>query len=214
MASYDATKKGFPISWFSSEGPTRDGRKKPEIAAPGSNILAANSTTKKERILMSGTSMAAPAVTGSIALVFAAAAARNKSLTIDQLRDIITKKGRITPPEKVWDPRFGFGRIFVPDLIGLIPTAVSGANKVSKAFEAEPPELINKQHKKPLLKKPKKVTHKKRKAALSILTGRAIKILDQLYMVQDFLRILQYGEAQTWQVENNGKGFSSKQCQS
>lgn len=166
VASYDATKKGFPISWFSSEGPTRDGRKKPEIAAPGSNILAANSTTKKERVLMSGTSMAAPAVTGSIALLFAAAAASNKSLTIDQLRTIITKKGRIAPPEKAWDPRFGFGRIFVPNLIGLLPTTVSAASKVSKAFEAEPPQLIKKQHKKPLLKKTKKVSRKKRKASL------------------------------------------------
>ncbi len=44
---------------------------------------------------MSGTSMASPAVTGSIALLFAAAAASNKSLTIDQLRTIITKKGRL-----------------------------------------------------------------------------------------------------------------------
>lgn len=166
VGSYDATKKAFPISWFSSEGPTRDGRKKPEISAPGSNILAANSTTKKERILMSGTSMAAPAVTGSIALLFAAAAARNKSLTIDQLRDIITKKGRTGPPEKVWDARFGFGRIFVPAIIGLLPTAVAAASKVSKAFEAEPPALIKKQHKKPVLKKTRKATQKKRKAAL------------------------------------------------
>jgi subtilisin family serine protease len=166
VGSYDATKKNFPISWFSSEGPTRDGRKKPEISAPGSNILAANSTTKKERILMSGTSMAAPAVTGSIALLFAAAVASNKSLTIDQLRNIITKKGRTGPPEKVWEPRFGFGRIFVPAIIGLLPTAVSAASKVSKAFEATPPELIKKPHKKPLLKKTKKAIHKKRKAAL------------------------------------------------
>ncbi len=166
VGSYDATKKAFPISWFSSEGPTRDGRKKPEISAPGSNILAANSTTKKERILMSGTSMAAPAVTGSIALLFAAAAARNKSLTIDQLREIITKKGRTGPPEKVWESRFGFGRIFVPAIIGLLPTAVAAASKVSKAFEAEPPALIKKQHKKPVLKKTRKATQKKRKAAL------------------------------------------------
>ena len=115
---------------------------------------------------MSGTSMAAPAVTGSIALLFAAAAAGNKSLTIDQLRTIITKKGRLAPPEKVWDPRFGFGRIFVPNLIGLLPTTVSAAGKVSKAFEAEPPQLIKKQHKKPLLKKTKKASHKKRKASL------------------------------------------------
>lgn len=163
VASYDATKKGFPISWFSSEGPTRDGRNKPEIAAPGSNILAANSTTQKERVIMSGTSMAAPAVTGSIALLFAAAAARNKSLTIDQVRDIITKKGRLAPPVKVWDARFGYGRIFVPDLIGLLPTAVAA---VSKAFASSPEELIPKKKKKAPEKAAKKPVGKKRKPAL------------------------------------------------
>jgi subtilisin family serine protease len=160
VASYDATKNGFPISWFSSEGPTRDGRNKPEIAAPGSNILAANSTTTKERILMSGTSMAAPAVTGSVALVFAAAAANNKSLTIDQLRNIITKKGRTAPPAAVWDPRFGYGRIFVPDMIGLLPTAVA---KAGKAFEATPKEGMPK---KTPVKAGKKTARKKRKPAL------------------------------------------------
>jgi hypothetical protein len=163
VASYDATKTGFPISWFSSEGPTRDGRKKPEIAAPGTNVLAANSTTKTDRIRMSGTSMAAPAVTGSIALVFAAAAANNKSLSIDQLRDIITKKGRLSPPVTVWDPRFGFGRIFVPDMIGLLPTSVA---KVSKAFEATPSALVPKRAKKTALKNGKKSASKKRKPAL------------------------------------------------
>lgn len=163
VASYDATKPGFPISWFSSEGPTRDGRNKPEIAAPGSNILAANSTTKKERILMSGTSMAAPAVTGCIALLYAAAAAKGKSLSIDQLRDIITKKGRLTPPAAIWDPRYGYGRIFVPDMISLLPGASSA---VSKAFEATPGELIKKQPKKTPPKSAQKSTRKKRKPAL------------------------------------------------
>lgn len=162
VASYDATKNGFPISWFSSEGPTRDGRNKPEIAAPGSNILAANSTTKKERILMSGTSMAAPAVTGCIALLYGAAAAAGKSLSIDQLRDIITKKGRLAPPDAVWDPRFGYGRIFIPDMIGLLP----GASKaVGKAFEATPGELIKKQPKKTAPKNARKA-RKKPKPAL------------------------------------------------
>ena len=159
VASYDATKSGFPISWFSSEGPTRDGRNKPEIAAPGSNVLAANSTTKKERTLMSGTSMAAPAVTGSIALVFAAAAAAKKSLTIDQLREIIIKKGRLAPPAHVWDPRFGYGRISVPDMIGLLPTAVAAVGKVKK----------NGSDKKPISKPQKKSPAKASKKTVSEL---------------------------------------------
>ncbi|THU40449.1 peptidase S8 [Niastella caeni] len=163
VASYDATKKGSPISWFSSEGPTRDGRHKPEISAPGSNILAANSTTKKERTLMSGTSMAAPAVTGCIALLYAAAAAAGKKLTIDELRTIITKKGRLNPPDAAWDSRFGYGRIFVPDMIGLLSGVKTAA---VKAFDATPGELIKKQPKKTPPKTAKKSSRTKRKRAL------------------------------------------------
>ena len=32
VGSYDAHKVATPISWFSSAGPTRDGRKKPEVS--------------------------------------------------------------------------------------------------------------------------------------------------------------------------------------
>jgi hypothetical protein len=112
---------------------------------------------------MSGTSMAAPAVTGCIALLYAAAAAKGKSLSIDQLRDIITKKGRLTPPATIWDPRFGYGRIFVPDMINLLSGASSA---VRKAFEATPGELIKKQPKKTPPKTAQKSTRKKRKPAL------------------------------------------------
>jgi len=120
VGAYDATKSGFPIAWFSSSGPTRDGREKPEISAPGNNVFAAAAKSKNGQVLKSGTSMAAPAVTGIIALIFSGTLTIDKSLSIDELRDIVKKMGRLQPPVSVWDARFGFGRIFIPDFASLI----------------------------------------------------------------------------------------------
>ncbi|MCW3108423.1 MAG: peptidase, partial [Segetibacter sp.] len=69
VGSYDAHRGNTPISWFSSAGPTRDGREKPEISAPGHDVVAANALSVTGVTSMSGTSMAAPAVTGSIAVL-------------------------------------------------------------------------------------------------------------------------------------------------
>src|SRR5262249_39082743 len=70
VASYDAHHDGIaPISVFSSAGPTRDGRNKPEISAPGQDVIAVRSATDTGVIRMSGTSMAAPAVAGAIAVM-------------------------------------------------------------------------------------------------------------------------------------------------
>lgn len=55
----------------SSRGPTLDGRIKPDISAPGTYIMSANKNweTDSDFIDMSGTSMAAPQITGSILLI-------------------------------------------------------------------------------------------------------------------------------------------------
>jgi serine protease AprX len=67
----------YGVSYFSSKGPTGDGRPKPDLVAPGEKILScAAGTHKKEMeakvdacdyLEQSGTSMAAPHVSGAVA---------------------------------------------------------------------------------------------------------------------------------------------------
>lgn len=67
------------IAAFSSRGPTEDGRIKPDVVAPGTNIVSARShhpeasdlwgAFDEEYVYAGGTSMATPLVSGSAALV-------------------------------------------------------------------------------------------------------------------------------------------------
>ena len=64
----------YGISYFSSRGPTADGRQKPDLVAPGERILSCRhdfkkngKTVKDVYVEMSGTSMAAPHVSGLLA---------------------------------------------------------------------------------------------------------------------------------------------------
>lgn len=65
----------YGISYFSSRGPTADGRRKPDLVAPGEGIVSARHDWSARRapskddlyVEMSGTSMAAPHVSGLLA---------------------------------------------------------------------------------------------------------------------------------------------------
>lgn len=57
------------LSLFSSTGPTDDGRIKPDLVADGSGVLSILNNSDTAYGVYDGTSMAAPAVTGSAALV-------------------------------------------------------------------------------------------------------------------------------------------------
>jgi subtilisin family serine protease len=118
VGSYMAGDPNGEISSFSSAGPTRDGRKKPEVSAPGqlvaapqnlAGILAAESTTNGAT-RKSGTSMATPHVTGLIALLMQCAP---KPLSIEQIRDqvITTVRDTVASTAGTWHPRYGYGRI-------------------------------------------------------------------------------------------------------
>lgn len=84
-AMADVGELGYNLAYFSSRGPTADGRIKPDIAAPGYNITAAEANTIDGYIVHSGTSMATPFTAGTAALMLDA----NPGLTPTQVKNTI-----------------------------------------------------------------------------------------------------------------------------
>lgn len=108
VANLDDVKQQIHAS--SSQGPTRDGRCKPEIAAPGTNVTAANGFGEPTEpwISMTGTSMASPYVTGVIGLMMAA----NRELTAAQCVGILQRTARpLAGASYKWVNDVGFGRL-------------------------------------------------------------------------------------------------------
>ena len=60
--------EGFQVVDFSSHGPTRRNSQKPDLVAPGLRVIGAKGGSASDVRADDGTSMAAPAVTGAIAL--------------------------------------------------------------------------------------------------------------------------------------------------
>ncbi|MBK7287888.1 MAG: S8 family peptidase [Flavobacteriales bacterium] len=138
---------GGNIASFSSFGPTLDGRIKPDITAPGSNVASSISSFTDNAFSplltvpfqgrdypfarFSGTSMSAPAVTGAVALMLQA----DPTLTPAQIRDIIRQTaitdnytGTIPPGGST---RWGMGKLnayhAVTQLLG-----VTGVNEAGE----------------------------------------------------------------------------------
>jgi serine protease AprX len=102
----DVGENGFNVTDFSSRGPTKDNRIKPDIMAPGYNITAPKANSSNQYITYSGTSMATPFTAGVAALMLAA----NYSLTPADL------KAKFTGTAQDWGPAgqdndYGFGRL-------------------------------------------------------------------------------------------------------
>jgi subtilisin family serine protease len=98
------------INISSSQGPTRDQRQKPDVAAPGTRIVAANgfAGAGKPWVEMTGTSMASPFVTGVAGLMLAI----EPRLTAAQIEGILHRTSRPLPGRAyAWSDDAGFGVI-------------------------------------------------------------------------------------------------------
>ena len=108
VANLDASINRIAIS--SSQGPTRDGRLKPEVAAPGTKIIAARGFSPRDKLWVakSGTSMAAPYMAGVVGLMLAV----ESNLTAAQIGGIIHRTAEPLPGDTYeWQDAAGFGRV-------------------------------------------------------------------------------------------------------
>jgi subtilisin family serine protease len=119
------------VSYFSSAGPTRTGHNKPDIAAPGQWIVSALSGQASEEAIpnryrtpsapyaaMQGTSMAAPYVTGAVALLLQ----RHPTLHWAEIKRRLvasTKQDRYSRP--CWNERWGHGKLSIERFLAVDP---------------------------------------------------------------------------------------------
>ncbi|MDR1459134.1 MAG: S8 family peptidase [Bacteroidales bacterium] len=131
VAAHEATYKnslgfdqGGGIASFSSYGPTIDKRVKPEISAPGYNVVASVSSFTQEEIspvttvtfegrsysfvAQAGTSLSSPFVAGVVALVLEA----NPYLTPAQVKEILIQTAYSDKnTQQSGEERFGYGKV-------------------------------------------------------------------------------------------------------
>ena len=130
------------ISSFSSLGPTRDGRTKPDLTAPGSILYSARSfeaafnpieivQANDNYVILQGTSMSSPHVAGIAALVWES----NPDLTGAQMRERLRRSASAptdgsTAPNVTW----GYGKV---DAMRAVTETVAGISGPLRAVPAQ-----------------------------------------------------------------------------
>ena len=150
VVSQSGTQYPGNLAGFSSEGPTYDERIKPDVSAPGSNVISSiNSYTTgtytasatvnfngRDYIFssFSGTSMSSPATAGVAALILEA----NPGLTSQQVKNTLrntarqdSKTGVITQPGSV---EWGMGKVTATDAVYVALNTVNIESKEEAHF--------------------------------------------------------------------------------
>jgi subtilisin family serine protease len=145
--AYSKPERLGDLTWFSSPGPRRDGVVKPDITAPGQGIASALSGTASvpsgrvmrdgRHWLLEGTSMAAPFVTGAVALLLE----RNPRLTPEAARTLLVGAARVDSfarhpfdggPDASPNASWGYGKLYVPAALDALGAGSGGAINVSE----------------------------------------------------------------------------------
>jgi len=143
-----ATDPAQDISFFSSLGPTRDDRSKPDLTAPGYVIYSTRSFDapvvnygpfglvpgNDNYAILAGTSMAAPHVTGIAALVWES----NPNLTGAQMRERLKKTA--DPPPGGPDNTWGHGKV---NALRAVTESVASITAPSLVLPAAPVTLTS-----------------------------------------------------------------------
>ena len=111
VTAYDASHSDVELCGQAGSGPVRAGNsKKPDISAPGVKVWLVRSQSDTGYVLQSGTSLAAPFVTGTIACMF----------EVDRTADLATIKGALFETTRhgrgnehgtEWSEHLGWGRL-------------------------------------------------------------------------------------------------------
>jgi len=127
LISVGSTTNTNAMSSFSSRGPSSSGVLKPELSAPGSNIVSCG-TGASNYATMSGTSMATPHVAGAVCLIKSVNSGWTYTQVSNALRNSAAQPtltaadracGLVTPGQDFPNCAFGYGRIDVGRALGL-----------------------------------------------------------------------------------------------
>lgn len=148
------------MSDFSSRGPRRDGAAlKPDISAPGQGIFSVNSGTGTQGLNISGTSMAAPHIAGTMALLrqlhptwsVEELKALVMNTAINALRADVDASAALFPPSRAGAgrvdlPRAAAGNVvaYIPDGSGLVSVSFGSVEVPSTTTLTRTVEIANK----------------------------------------------------------------------
>ncbi|MUV37304.1 Bacillopeptidase [Lentibacillus sp. JNUCC-1] len=148
-----ATDEDDNLASFSLRGPTEGGELKPDVSAPGVNIRSAypgESWDEYEYKVLNGTSMSAPAVAGTIALMKQA----DEELTVDAIEDILKVSAVPRTDDEYPDSPnngYGYGQVdantvmqAVEEGVGTIKGQIvgEGSDNENPTFDHEPREIL------------------------------------------------------------------------
>jgi serine protease AprX len=153
-ASRNVAEYQNEVAAFSSRGPTKDGRIKPDVVAPGTDVLSANSGHRihphheTKWSSMSGTSMATPLVAGCAAVLREALRNRINKPSAALIKALLVN-GAVPLDQVSPNKDSGFGRVDLANSI-VIACREDGAN-----FDQEVLNNGYNEHKIPAVKIPK-----------------------------------------------------------